>query len=115
MNGLVYKLCRRAEWRLAEQNGTFGGNADDVRDGLIHLSSASQVRETARRHFAAEADLVLVGVDAGRLGAALMWEPSRAGALFPHLYGPLPMEAVVAVHDLPRRADGELDFPEGIA
>jgi uncharacterized protein (DUF952 family) len=88
---LVYKICSAAEWREAVASGTYRGSAVDVRDGYIHLSTLSQLAETLRLHFAGQRDLVLVEVDPAELGDALRWEPSRGGALFPHLYGTLPV------------------------
>ena len=76
--------CALAE---AERFGAFRGAPLDLRDGFIHFSTAAQAAETAAKHFAGAADLVLVAVDADALGAGLKWEPSRGGALFPHLYG----------------------------
>ena len=84
----------------------FRGSAVDHRDGFIHFSTAEQVAETARRHFAGEHDLVLVSVDPAALGERLRFEPSRGGALFPHLYGPLELAAVIRVETLPLVADG---------
>ena len=81
-------------------------------DGYIHFSTGEQVAETAARHFAGAADLVLVAVAAAALGPALKWEPSRGGALFPHLYGALPLDAVLWVKPLPLGADGRHVFPE---
>lgn len=107
---LVYKIAPRASWDEARAAGVFAGARVDLADGFIHLSSAAQVRETARRHFAGQDDLVLVAIDADALGAALVWEPSRGGDLFPHLYGPLPMSAVVSEAPLPRAAGGGHDF-----
>ena len=85
----LYKIFPGSLWREAERKGVFRGSEVDLRDGFIHFSTAGQVTETAAKHFAGQNDLVLVRVDAGRLGAALKWEPSRGGALFPHLYGDL--------------------------
>ena len=112
MTSIVYKLVDRAAWRAAETTGSFTGSAVDLRDGFIHFSSATQVRETAARHFAGQADLLLVAVDAAALGAALRWEPSRGGALFPHLYGPLPLDAVRSVASIGLDAGGHHVFPE---
>jgi uncharacterized protein (DUF952 family) len=109
---LIYKICSQAEWREAEQAGVFRGSAVDHRDGFIHFSTAGQVAETAARHFAGRRDLVLVSVDADRLGAGLRWEPSRGGALFPHLYGDLDLKAVRQVTPLPLDAAGQHVFPE---
>ena len=102
----IYKILRRDEWLTAQQAGVFLGSAVDRRDGFMHFSTDAQARETARLHFRNEADLVVLEVNAEALGAALVWEPSRDGALFPHLYGPLSSEHVVRVHDAPLDAEG---------
>jgi uncharacterized protein (DUF952 family) len=107
----IYKICPAALWHEAERQGIFKGAAIDLSDGFIHFSDASQVTETAAKHFAGEADLVLVTVDSERLGDALKWEPSRGGALFPHLYGDLPLSAVTRVDPLPLGPDGRHVFP----
>ena len=109
---IVYKICDAALWHTAEQAGTFRGAGIDARDGYIHFSSAAQVRETAAKHFAGAADLVLVAVDADRLAPALKWEPARGGALFPHLYGALPLDRVLWVKALTLGAAGGHVFPE---
>ena len=111
----VYKIAPDALWRAAERAGRFDGAPVDVADGYIHLSTAEQARETAAKHFAGQADLVLIAVDAAALGAALRWEPSRGGALFPHLYAPLPLSAVAWTAPLPLGADGAHAFPEALA
>lgn len=108
----IYKICDAAIWREAEQSGIFRGAAIDLRDGYIHFSTAAQAIETAALHFAGQRDLVLAAIDAGALGDSLKWEPSRAGALFPHLYGTLPMSAVRRVTPLPLGPDGRHVFPE---
>ena len=108
----IYKICGQAAWREAEAGGAFRGSEADALDGFIHFSTAVQVAETAARHFANEPDLLLVAVDADALGPPLKWEPSRGGALFPHLYGPLPLSAVRWTRPLPRAADGRHVFPE---
>jgi uncharacterized protein (DUF952 family) len=107
----IYKICSVTEWREAAATGIFRGSAVDHRDGFIHFSTAGQVAETARRHFAGQRDLVLVSVDAAALGERLRFEPSRGGALFPHLYGPLELAAVVRVEQLLLGADGGHVFP----
>ena len=107
----IYKISTTALWREAERAGAFTGAPVDVADGFIHFSTAAQVAETAARHFAGAADLVLVAVDAAALGAALRYESSRGGALFPHLYGTLPLSAVRWVRPLPLGANGHV-FPE---
>jgi len=108
----IYKICSASAWREAERRGAYIGSADDLRDGFIHFSTAAQVAETARKHFFGQTGLFLIAVDAGALGEALRWEPSRGGALFPHLYGELDLGAVTAVLDLRARSDGGHDVPE---
>jgi len=108
----IYKICDRAHWRAAEEAGTFRGVGIDERDGYIHFSGGTQVEETAARHFQGAADLVLVAVDADWLGSALRWERARGGALFPHLYGALPLASVRWIKPLPLGADGRHVFPE---
>ena len=112
MAQVIYKICRADEWREAERAGAFRGAAIDLTDGYIHFSTDAQVSETAARHFVGAADLVLVAVAAAALGPALKWEPSRGGALFPHLYGVLTPDAVLWVKPLPLGGDGRHMFPE---
>lgn len=103
---LVYKILPRAEWEAACTAGSYGGSPDDRRDGFIHLSSAAQLAGTARRHFHGRAGLLLVAFDARMLGAALKWEPSRGGDLFPHLYAELPASLALSAHALDLGSDG---------
>ncbi|MEO3776397.1 DUF952 domain-containing protein [Micromonospora sp. B11E3] len=98
---MIYKLLTTAEWDAARDAGHFAGSAVDHQDGFIHLSAAGQVVETARRHFAGVTGLTLLAVDPAALDGRLRWEPSRGGELFPHLYGALPVAAVVEAHALP--------------
>ncbi len=110
---LIFKIFRRREWDSFRDAGETRGAPVDLADGFIHFSTAEQVAETASKHFATESDLVLVAVDAARLGGALKWEPSRGGALFPHLYRPLTLSDVVWDKSLPLGATGHI-FPEGV-
>ena len=96
-NILVYKVLRAAEWTAMQARGAFAGSPDDVRDGFIHLSTREQLETTIERHFAGERELVVLEIDASALPVDLRWEPSRGGALFPHLYAELPMSAVSRV------------------
>jgi uncharacterized protein (DUF952 family) len=97
----IYKIFRAAEWQALEAEGSTAGAPVDLADGYIHFSTAAQLPETAARHFAGVAGLVLAAVDAAGLGPALRWEPSRRGALFPHLYRPLRRAEVLWVRPLP--------------
>jgi uncharacterized protein (DUF952 family) len=108
---LIYKIVPAALWRAAVAAGRFEGAAVDLADGYIHFSTAAQVQETAAKHFSGMADLLLVAVDADELSAALRWEPSRGGALFPHLYLPLQLSAVRWTSALPLGPDGRHVFP----
>jgi uncharacterized protein (DUF952 family) len=112
LSDTIYKIAPETLWREAEAAGVFAGAPVDLADGYIHFSTAAQARETAAKHFAGQEDLLLVAIDAGALGDALKWEPSRGGALFPHLYGALPLSAVRSVRALPLGADGVHVFPE---
>ena len=107
----VYKITTGPCWRDAVAAGQFDGSADDLRDGFVHLSAADQTRGTLAKHFSGEADLVIAAVDTDRLGPSLKWEVSRGGASFPHLYGPLPMAAVIWWKPLRLNVHGEHDLP----
>lgn len=107
----ILKILPRAEWLAAQAAGRFEGSAVDHQDGYIHFSTAVQAGETARRHFAGQADLVVLEVESDDLGAALKWEPSRGGDLFPHLYDALLVAHVRAVHEAPLAADGVPQLP----
>jgi uncharacterized protein (DUF952 family) len=108
---MIYKIVSTALWRDAVAGGFFVGSAADAKDGFIHFSTAGQAAETAARHFAGQSDLLLVAVDEAALSDDLRWEPSRGGALFPHLYGTLPMTAVRWTTALLLGADGRHVFP----
>jgi len=110
---LIYKIFRRSEWDDFATAGRTLGAPIDLTDGFIHFSTAAQLAETAARHFAAQSDLVLVAVRSDALADALKWEPSRGGALFPHLYRPLYAADVVWDKSLPLGAAGHI-FPEGV-
>ena len=107
----IYKIVPTDLWRAAERDGVFHGSPVDLQDGFIHFSTAAQAAETAAKHFRGQTNLLLVFVDADMLGDALKWEPSRGGALFPHLYGALALSAVTRVVPLPLDASGVHKFP----
>lgn len=102
----IYKITPRAAWKAAQAAGIFAGSAVDLADGYIHFSTAAQAQETAAKHFAGQADLVILEIEADDLGAALRWEPSRGGDLFPHLYEVLSASRVRAVHEAPLDGQG---------
>lgn len=108
---IVYKIMSQPEHEQMQRDGMFLGSPVDQRDGYIHLSCGSQLSATQDRHFSGVAGLMLVAVDLSRLGDSVRWEPARGGELFPHIYGHLPVEAVVAVAALERDADGAVRLP----
>jgi uncharacterized protein (DUF952 family) len=110
MSRFLYHMARRSEWEQAEADGLYHGSADDRRDGFMHFSTDEQVAESAAKHRAGQADLLLIVVAEEGAGP-WKWEVSRGGAEFPHLYGPLPVAAVVGVHELPLGPDGLHIFP----
>ena len=111
---IIYKICTAAEWREAERAGIYRGSAVDRRDGFIHFSTAEQVAETAAKWFTDQRDLMLVAIDADALSDNLKWEPSRGGALFPHLYGELDLKAVRETDPLPLDTAGRHVFPRSL-
>ncbi|MEM7777166.1 MAG: DUF952 domain-containing protein [Pseudomonadota bacterium] len=110
----VFKICSEQEWSNATRFGTYTGSSDDHRDGFIHLSTAAQLPETAAKHFHGQDNLVLISLSTSALGAQLKWEPSRGGALFPHLYSALDPEIADDVRRLALDADGIPQIPNDI-
>lgn len=106
MENTVYKIVTAAEWRAACQTGSYKGSLDDQRDGFIHLSTGAQVEGTAARHFSNQHGLLLVAFDVRSLGAQLIFESSRNGDLFPHLYGELPTTLAISEHLMTVEPDG---------
>ncbi|MEM8754632.1 MAG: DUF952 domain-containing protein [Pseudomonadota bacterium] len=107
---LIYKIFTADQWAALDETGETAGAPVDLADGFIHFSTAAQASETAAKHFTGQTGLVLAAVDAEGLGDALKWEPSRGGALFPHLYASLRREDVVWAKDLPLGSAGHV-FP----
>lgn len=111
---MIYKIATKDQWAIAENAGAFLGAPIDLEDGYIHFSTSDTVRETAAKHFAGQHDLLLIAVDGSALGNDLIYEVSRGGAKFPHLYGVLNLSHVVWVQPLPL-GDNQLHiFPKGI-
>ena len=111
---LIYKIFRATEWAELQSAGSTQGAPVDLADGFVHFSTASQAAETAAKHFAGESDLMLLALDSDALGTSLIWEPSRGGALFPHLYRSLKLDEVIWARPLPL-IDGRHQFPEEMA
>ena len=111
MSQFIYKICPETLWREAESKGVFNGAGIDLADGYIHFSTAAQTADTARLHFHGQQGLILAKVDISTLD--IVWEESRGGSLFPHLYGPLDPDAVIETVPLPMDEDGIHVFPPG--
>lgn len=111
----VYKIATEAVYAPSRNGATFAGMPIDAADGYMHFSTAAQLPETLRLHFAGQDGLVLLAVRAADLGEGLVWEPSRGGALFPHLHGsPLPTSAIAWEAPLSVAADGSCILPEAV-
>jgi uncharacterized protein (DUF952 family) len=108
---IAYKVLLPHELEVLERDGLFAGAHVDLADGYIHMSTADQLAETIAKHFAGKSNLQIVVVDLEAVGDAVRWEPSRGGALFPHLYGPLSLDAVIAYGPLEFDADGSIRYP----
>lgn len=106
----VYKVTTTALWTKAQSTGVLPPSPIDVTDGFMHLSTAAQLAETLKLHFAGQGDLVVVKIAAAPLGDALKWEPSRGGALFPHLYAALGVSDIAATKGISVAADGSCDL-----
>lgn len=112
---LIYKIATAASFAPAEASGHYAGMPIDLDDGYMHFSAAAQLRETLRLHFAGQAELLLLAVRTADLGNDLVWEPSRGGQLFPHLYNrPLPLSAIAWREPISVGADGSTTLPEGL-
>jgi uncharacterized protein (DUF952 family) len=106
----AHKILTASEWALTREAGLYGGSEVDRADGFIHLSTDDQLHETARRHYAGRDGLMILTLDADHppLKALIRWEPSRGGDLFPHIYGDLRAEWVMAARRASVDADGRL-------
>lgn len=108
---IAYKVLTAEQMAQLEAEGAFAGAPVDLADGYIHLSTAEQLDETVDKQFAGQSDLHIAAVDLEALDDAVKWEPSRGGALFPHIYAALPLSAVVAYSELERGDDGKVRLP----
>jgi len=96
---IAYKIFTAAQWAQFQVDGVFAGAPVDLADGYIHLSTADQLQGTLDKHFAGQTGLVIAEIDLLSLGDTIRWEISRGDALFPHIYGRLPMSAVLSSRD----------------
>ena len=108
----IYKILAQTAWNEAQKEGVFQGSADDIRDGFIHFSTKEQLQGTLEKHYKGQKDLILLAIIESDLGENLKWEPSRGGALFPHLYAPLPTSHVLWEKPLELTNDGSHIIPK---
>ena len=111
---MLYRLAEPADWHRAQQTGFFA-SADLAAEGFIHSSEQHQILETARRHYAGRAGLVLLEWDEAALCAAGVrvareWVASR-GEAFAHVFGPVPLAAVRRTWPLAADAAGAFHLP----
>ena len=111
---LIYKIATAEAYAAAQASGTFTGMPVDIADGYIHFSTAEQVGQTLSLHFRGLSDLMLIAVRTADIGTELVWETSRGGQLFPHLYAPFPMGAVEWAEAVHVEADGRCDLPAAV-
>jgi len=108
---VAYKVLTASQLAELEHHESFAGAPVDLADGYIHMSTAAQLDGTVTKHFAGQGDLTIAAVDLEALGDAVKWEPSRGGQLFPHLYGPLTLDSLIAYGPLEREDDGSIRLP----
>jgi uncharacterized protein (DUF952 family) len=114
-SAFIYKIATESVFSPARGTSQFVGMPIDAADGYMHFSSAGQLSETLRLHFAGQSDLVLLAVPTAALGDGLVWEPSRGGDLFPHFYGgALPTAVIAWEAPLSVAADGSCVLPEAV-
>lgn len=112
MKNTAYKIESASNWLVAVENGVYTGSGIDINDGFIHLSAKEQVLQTFAKYFSGRKELLLIEVDLDQLGDSVKWEISRGGELFPHIYGELPMDAVIATHKIEYNTQGDAIFPK---
>jgi uncharacterized protein (DUF952 family) len=108
---IAYKVLTAGQLIELEHHASFAGAPVDLADGYIHMSTAAQLDETLAKHFAGQKELTVAAVDLAALGDAVRWEPSRGGQLFPHLYGALTLDSLIAYGPLEREEDGSVRLP----
>jgi uncharacterized protein (DUF952 family) len=114
---LILHITERAAWQRARARGEYRPPSL-TSEGFIHCSTVAQVVDTANRHYRGGHGLVLLCIDQDRLAAEVRYEAppgshdSAPG--FPHIYGPLPVTAVVGIVDFPPGPDGTFTLPRGL-
>ena len=110
METVIFHVCRKKDWEVAQLTGSYSGPAEGNNDNFIHFSDSKEVFESVEKHFSGCSDLILLTVRTELLGSALKWERSRGGKIFPHLYSSLPLKAVVEVQNIDVNSKGQHIF-----
>lgn len=117
---MIYHITSRAAWTEARERGDYRAESLDT-EGFIHCSTESQVVPVAEKYYTGQNDLFLLVIEPALLSSDIKWEPPSGGApppgvpegdLFPHVYGPINLDAVVKVFDLQANPDGKYNFPD---
>lgn len=110
---VILHITTRPQWEQAKQAGIYRGDTLDV-EGFIHCSTPSQVITVANALFKGRHDLVLLCIDPHQVQAEIRYEGPEGGEQYPHIYGPLQMDAVVQVFDFKPEAEGQFVLPHEI-
>lgn len=108
---IAYKVLLPSEFAVLKRYGCFQGAPNDVASGFIHLSTAAQLDGTLEKHFGNLNDICIVAISLISLGERVKWEPAKNGQLYPHLFGTLPLDAVLAHGPLKRDKTGTVCLP----
>ena len=106
----IYKICTKSELNDAKDKQKFEGSKKDLDDGFIHFSGEEQVKETLKKYYSNQKDLLLLKVDTLKLDH-LIWEQASDGNMFPHLYSPLDLSNVVDEFEIKLADDGIHKLP----
>lgn len=116
---MIYHLTSRQVWRDAQARGDYRVESLES-EGFIHCSTRTQVLPVAEKYYGGRQDILLLEIDPSLLSPELRWEPPSGGApppgvpegeLFPHVYGPINLDAIVKVYDLESNPDGSYKLP----
>ncbi|QRP45903.1 DUF952 domain-containing protein [Amycolatopsis sp. FDAARGOS 1241] len=115
---MILHICSRDEWAAIPDDGEYRApSLEEI--GFIHCSDPGTVSLPANALYHGRTDLLLLEIDPVKLDARVVWEegapPHPDGILFPHVYGPIPRNAVASVHDFPAGTDGSLKLPESLS
>ena len=107
----IYKICTKLELNEAKEKREFKGSKKDLDDGFIHFSGEEQVKETLKKYYSNQKDLILLKVETLKLGH-LIWEQASDGNMFPHLYSSLDLSNVVKEFEVSLNEDGSHVLPD---